>query len=412
VSDESPPIQAHWWIMRNAEEYRRPSGADRPQGAGDGFVPALEGMRACAAIGVLITHVAFQTGSVDGSVLGRVWGRFDLAVAVYFALSGFLLWRPHARAARGGKPAPAVRRYLRHRAVRILPAYLVVVLTVLLLLPEARGASATVWLANLTLTQVYVPLTLTDGLTQMWSLAVEVAFYLVLPLLAWALVGLRGSRARLRVPVIALAALLSLAWAYLPVPTADGANADNWLPGYLSWFAAGMILAELAVAGAPAILASRPLMGAIAAVSFALAASPLGGPPGLVELAPREYAVKMLLGALLGFALLAPLTLGEQGRAHRFLASGPILALGRWSYAIFLWHLVVLMVVFPVFGIATFSGQMPMVLTLTLLGTIAVASVSYALIEEPARQALADWERRSSKTADTPTAIKASSAKS
>ena len=40
------------------------------------------------------------------------------------------------------------------------------------------------WLANLTLTQIYVPLTLTAGLTQMWSLSVEVTFYLVLPLLA------------------------------------------------------------------------------------------------------------------------------------------------------------------------------------------------------------------------------------
>ena len=40
------------------------------------------------------------------------------------------------------------------------------------------------WLANLTLTQIYVPLTLTAGLTQMWSLSVEVTFYLALPLLA------------------------------------------------------------------------------------------------------------------------------------------------------------------------------------------------------------------------------------
>ena len=40
------------------------------------------------------------------------------------------------------------------------------------------------WLANLTLTQIYVPLTLTSGLTQMWSLSVEVSFYLALPFLA------------------------------------------------------------------------------------------------------------------------------------------------------------------------------------------------------------------------------------
>ena len=58
------------------------------------FLPAVEGMRACAAVGVMVTHVAFQTGrSVDGSWLGAVWGRFDMAVALFFALSGYLLWR-------------------------------------------------------------------------------------------------------------------------------------------------------------------------------------------------------------------------------------------------------------------------------------------------------------------------------
>ncbi|MBX4377744.1 acyltransferase, partial [Mycobacterium tuberculosis] len=80
-------------------------------------------------------------------------------------------------------PHPPIRRYLRHRVVRIWPAYLVVVVVVLTLLPEAQGADATVWLANLTLTQVFVPLSLTAGLARVWSLSVEVAFYLLLPLL-------------------------------------------------------------------------------------------------------------------------------------------------------------------------------------------------------------------------------------
>ena len=41
------------------------------------FLPAVEGMRACAAIGVVITHVAFDTGHSRG-VDGRLFGRFDL----------------------------------------------------------------------------------------------------------------------------------------------------------------------------------------------------------------------------------------------------------------------------------------------------------------------------------------------
>ena len=132
-------------------------------------------MRACAAMGVVLTHVAFQTGT-SGGVIGRLLHRFDLAVAVFFALSGFLLWRGHAAAARGLRHRPPTGHYLRSRLVRIMPGYLVAVVIILTLLPEANHASSTVWWANLTLTQVYVPLTLTAGLTQMWSLSVEVTF--------------------------------------------------------------------------------------------------------------------------------------------------------------------------------------------------------------------------------------------
>ena len=139
------------------------------------FLPAVEGMRACAAIGVVITHVAFDTGHYGG-IDGRLFGRFDLAVAVFFALSGFLLWRSHAAAARGLASRPSTGHYLRSRVVRIMPAYLVAVVVILTLLPDGNHPNLIVWLANLSLTQVYVPLTLTAGLTQMWSLSVEVSF--------------------------------------------------------------------------------------------------------------------------------------------------------------------------------------------------------------------------------------------
>ncbi|GGC62510.1 acyltransferase [Hoyosella rhizosphaerae] len=379
-----------------------------------GFLPGCEGMRGAAALGVLLTHVAFQTGSVTESFWGRVWGRFDLAVALFFALSGFLLWRQHARAARGLSASPSTGRYLRHRIVRIMPAYIVVVCAVLLLLHEARGASATVWWANLTLMQVFVPYSLVEGLTQMWSLSVELAFYLLLPLFGWGLWRLRGEAARWRVPVIVTIAVLSLAWKYIPVPTADGVHHDNWLPGYLSWFAAGMILAEFATAPPPRMvrLARIPMLMPIVAVcAIGIAASPLAGPPGLVDLEPLEYAVKILCGAVMGYALLAPIVLAEPGRHHRILASPTALMLGRWSYALFLWHVAVLMVTFPILGVPQFSGYMFPVLVLTVVLSVAVASVSYALVEEPARRALLRWEtaraeryRRQNGNAETATA--------
>ncbi|MBA4021911.1 MAG: acyltransferase [Gordonia sp.] len=376
----------------------------RPQrqvGAPAAFVPALEGMRALAAVGVMTTHVAFQTGAVDGSVLGAIWGRFDMAVALFFALSGFLLWRPHAVAAHdAAHKAPGVARYLRHRVVRIWPAYVVVVVVVLMLLPDARPAGATVWLANLTLTQVFVPLSLTAGLTQMWSLSVEVSFYLALPLFAWLLVRLRGRRARWRIPVLSAAAVLSLGWAWVAdaLPLAAGVEAKNWLPGHLPWFVSGLVLAELVVSRSGSVVArmgSRPWwMAGVASVAFALSCTELAGPTGLAPLAPWQFAVKMVLGAILGFALLGPLVLGPP-RAHRILDSAPMQALGRWSYAIFIWHLAVLAAVFPLAGVIPFSGSMMVVWCLTLLLTIGVSAASYSWIEDPARR----WLRRSEQRA-------------
>lgn len=370
------------------------------------FIPALEGMRAVAALGVVTTHVAFQTRSLDGSVFGVIWGRLDLAVALFFALSGFLLWRPHAGAARGGPAAPGVRRYLRHRAVRILPAYVVVVVVVLALVPAARGASPTTWLANLTLLQVYVPYSLVGGLTQMWSLAVEVSFYVALPVLAWAISRLRGPRAGLRVPVMLAVGAVALGWAFVAhhLPLADGVSGTLWLPGYLPWFLAGTILAEVAVSGTDGRfrrLSARPVpMALTAVVVYAIACTPLAGPSGLASVSAAQFAIKTALGAVLGWALLAPLVLAP--RRHRFLASTAMQTLGRWSYAMFIWHLAVLAVVFPLVGLAVFGGSMWLVWLVTVVVSVGVSAASYGLVEEPARRAVRDRERRRTEVKNRP----------
>lgn len=360
-----------------------------------GFLPAVEGMRACAAIGVVVTHVAFQTGHTGG-VTGRLFGRFDLAVAVFFTLSGFLLWRGHAAAARGLRPIPPTGHYLRSRIVRIMPGYLVAVVVILALLPEAADTRAdlTVWLANLTLTQIYVPLTLTAGLTQMWSLSVEVAFYLALPFLA---VLVRRVPVRARIPVIAAAAVASLGWAVLPIATSAGVNHLNWPPAFFSWFAAGMLLAELTVTpvGWPHRLARRRVLMALIAVgAFLVAASPIAGPEGLTPGTVGQFIVKIAMGAVVAGTLLAPLVLDRPDTPHRLLGNTTMVTLGRWSYGLFVWHLAALAMVFPVIGEFAFSGHMPLVLVLTVVFGFAIAAVSYALVESPCRTALRRWEFR------------------
>src|SRR5690606_12308200 len=249
------------------------------------FLPALEGMRGMAALGVLLTHVAFQTAATGIPVLGRLLERFGMAVAVFFPLSGFLLWRPLGAAAGCGG-------YPRHRAARLLAAYWVVVCVVLVLLPRAADtAGFRVWLSNLLLLQVFIPLTLTDGLTQMWSLSVEVAFYLVLPLLAFAMMWLRGGRTRARVPAVLIFGLGWLSWNLIPVPTPEAIHSDTWLPGYLPWFAGGLVLAARIFTGeGPTrwrrILGNQPLMWSIAVVAFVVSSTDLGGVAGLTRAQP------------------------------------------------------------------------------------------------------------------------------
>ncbi|MDV3128605.1 acyltransferase [Mycobacterium sp. 21AC1] len=349
-------------------------------------------MRACAAMGVVLTHVAFQTGHTGG-VTGRIFGRFDLAVAVFFALSGFLLWRGHAAAARDLRPRPPTGHYLRSRLVRIMPGYVVAVVVILLLLPEAK-ADLTVWLANLSLTQIYVPLTLTAGLTQMWSLSVEVSFYLALPLLAFLA---RRLPVRARIGVIVAVAVLSLLWVRIPFDGSTGLNPWNWPPAFFSWFAAGMVLAELTVSPvgwAHRLARRKVLMAVIAVVAFGIAASPLAGLEGLRPGSVEQVTLKTAMGAVVAAALLAPLVLDRPGTPHRFLGSPVMVTLGRWSYGLFVWHLAALAMVFPMIGEFLFNGGMPVVLVLTTVFGFALAAVSYALVESPCREALRRWEYR------------------
>ena len=164
---------------------------------------------------------------------------------------------------------------------------------------------------------------------------------------------------------------LSTASAPAPVPgqAADTAAAAHRVSG---WFAVTGVL----------LLAT--LMAAVFVVAYALACTPLAGPTGLGELTHLQFATKMVLGAIVGYALLAPLVCAPG--PFRFLDSPVMQALGRWSYGIFIWHLAVLAVVFPLFGIVPFNGDMPLVLALTVALTIGVSAASYTFIEDPARR--------------------------
>nr|MDQ2961517.1 acyltransferase [Candidatus Dormibacteraeota bacterium] len=147
-------------------------------------VGALDGLRALAAFGVVATHVGFNSGaSLGGGVLGPILARLDFGVTLFFLLSGYLLYSPFVGSALHGSPAPRTARFYLRRALRILPAYWVAVVVTLLWLTAHRPSGSGI-ASYLLLVQDYNGHNSDSSLTQMWTLAVELSFYAVLPWLA------------------------------------------------------------------------------------------------------------------------------------------------------------------------------------------------------------------------------------
>jgi peptidoglycan/LPS O-acetylase OafA/YrhL len=143
--------------------------------------PGLDLLRAIAIVLVVLYHAA-----LFGFVLPYDVQRFGwIGVDLFFVLSGYLIAGQLLSALAGGKP-PNVRRFYWRRALRILPAFLVI-LAICVFLPSWREypAMPPVW-KFLTFTQ---NLGLRGGTTfsHAWSLCIESQFYLLLPLLLLAL---------------------------------------------------------------------------------------------------------------------------------------------------------------------------------------------------------------------------------
>ena len=196
-------------------------------------LPALDALRAVGAAAVVGTHVGFTTGATAQGVTGGFLARLDVGVAIFFVLSGFLLFRPFADAAAVGSKSPNMGRYLWRRAVRILPAYWVAVVACLILLPQNRPATSGDWIRYTTLGQIYYPDANRHGLTQTWSLAVEAVFYLLLPVLVFATVRRRWRPVRTAVVITAGGVVTTVGWLVaVSVGALDYTLHAAWLPTF------------------------------------------------------------------------------------------------------------------------------------------------------------------------------------
>ncbi|MEA2277498.1 MAG: hypothetical protein QOC78_2458 [Solirubrobacteraceae bacterium] len=348
---------------------------------------ALDGLRGLAALGVLTLHVWMfteQRAHDRAELLSGVAGELRQGVVLFFVLSGFLLAGPWVASALDGRRPPRLAAFARRRLARIGPAYWVAMLGSFALL-AGSGHHYEVGAGQLPIfavfAQNYVPSTHGRLDPPMWSLVVEVSFYAALPLLGWMLVR-AGRRGRM---VAACAALIAvgLAWTALGHALAWPRTVMTSLPTYLPVFACGIAAAALAHGRSP---------GRRTCLALALGGAVLIVADGWWHHGGHTGALGQIVRDLPAAAGFAAIVAAIAARPPALLSCAPLRGLGTISYALYLWHV-------PVIVWLRFQHALPGddflggVARVTIL-TAAIAWASWVLVERPIIERAARRRRR------------------
>jgi peptidoglycan/LPS O-acetylase OafA/YrhL len=382
-------------------------------------LPGIEGLRAIAASSIVLVHV-WSASMPNGATLGSTqfangFSALSAGLTLFFTLSGFLLYRPFAAAIARGTPRQSIAAYLQNRALRILPAYWVILLFVALVgAASVRVTPDELGVGRLTdplelgqtalLLQDYRPGTMVIGIGPAWSLAVEVVFYLALPVLVLAAgtVARRTATRRGRILVLLGPALLLLligltgklaAGHLIPADPLAGYNADwhsviersFWAQADL--FAFGMVVAVLHTEVADGRLRLRPGWRWIATAAALLVFLPCawtmrrGEHSYLLQNTGEALAIAIALAAI----VLPDRAASRSPRALRVLESVPFVAVGAASYSLFLWH-------YPVIdwlreqGLTVDGGWAALGFNFVLVAIVAggLSALTYRYVERPA----------------------------
>lgn len=330
----------------------------------------LDGLRGVACLLVIAYHLEWSVA------LGGMF-----TVDVFLVLSGFLItgvllgeWR-----ARG---TVSIRRFYARRILRLYPALvaLLVVLTPFGLL-LTLGQTWQDWFvacgAALTYTTTLIPL-VPDFPVQLdmgalgatWTLSIEEQFYVLwAPIAAFAIVRV-GNPRRMILPVLVVAvALISTFWWMWP--------SDGIALYYRPWSRFGELLLGAVLALMLAGVRTLPRgvdrligVGAMAAlVGFAWMRRTypsLGAGPG-------NPLAAMPLAALCSALLIARLATSSTALVSRALRIRPLPYAGQLSYALYIWHVPVIVLV------RTWGGGK----AIAFVCTIVVSMLSYHLVEMP-----------------------------
>ena len=335
-------------------------------GASRDYVPALDGLRAVSIGMVLVSHLAIYGGAAS-LVRGAGNASGSAGVTVFFVISGYLittLLLVEERATGG----ISLRGFYARRALRIFPAYytylaVLVGLTLVGLVPRAP-------LHDFLSSAVYLRNFIGRGheTAHFWSLAVEEHFYLFWP----SFLILIPNRHRLRATLGLIAAVC--VWRSVLVLTGNATVGALYVRTDLrvDSILVGCVLALLLVRSGGAPLFRHHARSAL------LAAAALGGWSMFAFRVPYADAVATTVSAALIGIVVHHVVTAPEGGASRVLSLGPMRAMGRLSYSLYLWQQLFMG---PVVADAALTGLRRFPLDLAL--TFAAAAASYFLVEKP-----------------------------
>lgn len=336
--------------------------------------PGLDGLRGIGAVCVILLHVwLFEYADAEKPAkrtIDLAIGELRLVLPMFFVLSGFLLVRPWLKAAAAATSPPSTRTYLRRRAARILPGYWAALAgSVFLVWGADDGVMAPV--DHLPLFLVFAQNFDIDTLYRvdppMWTLAVEVSFYLTLPLLGWLFVRAR-SGPRLQLLVCMLLVIGGVAFNTWAERSAAWPTLTASLLSQLPYFAFGM---------AAAVLVLRRTVGPRTKATLVIAGLALVIGDAVWHIhtdAAYEHWITDLPAGV-GFAMIIAAT-------PAVLNLLPFRVLGKLSYGLYLWH-------FPIIVWLRLNDLWPgggllVSFTLVLIPTTLIAALSWRWLERPA----------------------------
>lgn len=363
---------------------------------------SLDGVRALAALGVLVYHCSVATRFNDrvayrslyaGAIISNL-GQF--CVCIFFALSGYLLFREFLDGILFDRVNVQVRQYLARRFLRIYPAYWAALLGFVLLIGAGGLHGSIIGLVTLTEGSLNRSAPRT-GLGVSWTLYIEVAFYVMLPILCATLRRVclgRPLAARVRIVTTTLLSLVALSmlwvhWAYRPGAT--DLRLKSAIFTYLTWLVAGMLLALLmswhsesrGLPGPVRWLSSHPWLCWAGALALNLLISMNQTFVNFNE-TRSDVQIRLLLQGVGAFLILVPLVFGPAGsRLPSALGTRWIAGIGVVSYGVYLWHETFIQALTTHVTFSDRAMGLVAIIAIILPSSLLVGWISHRFLEKP-----------------------------